>query len=153
MKKLLVVASVLAALGACGLAEACSCRGESSPAEAFTDAKLVFRGRVESFGKGPAAHVPRSVRFSVSRVWKGAVTAHHVIYTGFGGPDCGFPFEIGQEYVIYARSQRYETDEKGERVGHFVPATSSCGRTATVATAEQDLTYLETLKASAPRGR
>lgn len=42
------------------------------------------------------------VVLEVSRVWAGPKVAAHAVYTGFGGPDCGFNFELGGRYVVFA---------------------------------------------------
>ncbi|NUK30335.1 hypothetical protein HT574_09595 [Parageobacillus sp. VR-IP] len=42
------------------------------------------------------------VIFSVDRTWKGVNETHVVVYTGFSEAACGYPFEAGKEYLVYA---------------------------------------------------
>jgi hypothetical protein len=42
------------------------------------------------------------VCFTIDRLWKGNREAVQRVYTGLGGPDCGFPFEAGRRYVVTA---------------------------------------------------
>ena len=143
---------VLLALGALavfadGSAHACSCRERGGPKDAFASAKLVFRGKVISIDEGPSTVVPRAIHFAVSSVWKGKVTRSFVIYSGFGGADCGFSFQVGEEYVVYGHHQPYQTFEGRTATNHVVPATTSCDRTAAVRSATDDLEFFATQKA------
>jgi len=45
---------------------------------------------------------PIRVKFEVSEVWRGDVGSTTVVTTGFGDGDCGFPFAVGDEYVVPA---------------------------------------------------
>jgi hypothetical protein len=54
------------------------------------------------------------------------------IATGMGDADCGYPFQPGLDYVVYAHK-----DVEGRL------ATSSCSRTRPLAQAAQDLRYFE----------
>ncbi|WP_277813381.1 hypothetical protein [Geobacillus sp. CAMR5420] len=88
---------------------ACSCVPPRSPSEEFTKSDAVFSGKVvriyETTRKEPEIRerVPkRAVVFSVNRTWKGVNETHVVVYTGFHEADCGYPFEVGKEYLVYA---------------------------------------------------
>jgi hypothetical protein len=54
---------------------------------------------------------PIRVEFEVSEVWRGGVGSTAVVTTGFGDGDCGFPFAVGDEYVVpaYANSDGLST--------------------------------------------
>lgn len=48
----------------------------------------------------------RQYTFEVQKVFKGRKISSQVyIYSGLGGGDCGFPFEIGQRYFVFAYQQ------------------------------------------------
>ncbi len=57
------------------------------------------------------------------------------IRTGMGGGDCGYPFKLGEPYVVYAYR-----DKEG------LLTASICSRTAPAERAEADLQYLRKLK-------
>ncbi len=62
----------------------------------------------------------RSVKYRVvvKANWKGELKDTIDLYSGYGGGDCGFVFEVNQSYMIWANS------------GEFGPlSTSRCGRT------------------------
>ena len=67
----------------------------------------------------------------VIRSWKGSFGGRVEIYTSYGGGDCGYPFVVGNEYLVYA----YRAPS-----GRLV--TSICGRTRPIAEAREDLSAL-----------
>jgi hypothetical protein len=85
----------------------------------------------------------------VSKKYKG----HHLqdtitVRTGLGSGDCGFEFQLGSNYLVYARresSVKYTLPKLGrnrkELKGIF--RTNICSRTKPVERAEDDLKYLE----------
>ncbi|MBD9478841.1 hypothetical protein [Pseudoxanthomonas sp. PXM02] len=111
-------------------ADACSCVPPGTPAEEKAQSSLVFVGRVQSveertprmdkgwvtalsdwfkgvFGNESASDeisdFPyKRVRFAVSETFKGTPVRQQTVRTGMGGGDCGYFFETGQEYVVYA---------------------------------------------------
>jgi|GEM_PF-3400137 len=46
---------------------------------------------------------PVSVSFNVQSSWKGVTTTTTAIFTGNGG-DCGYPFKVGNQYLVYAHN-------------------------------------------------
>ena len=67
--------------------------------KAQKQSQAVFVGKVlqvkpEGFGV--------SVRFRVENVWKGKLFREVTIFTGQGGGDCGYRFEVGESYLVYA---------------------------------------------------
>lgn len=44
----------------------------------------------------------RVVTFRILRTYRGHVTGSVVVLTGMGGGDCGFDFETGKQYLVYA---------------------------------------------------
>lgn len=77
---------------------ACSC-AEASTTEQFSNATAVFIGTVETISLDGRQ---RSVDFDVSEWQKGSSTESVTVATGWGDADCGFDFETGKEYVVYA---------------------------------------------------
>lgn len=156
MNRILAAALALLVLAASD-ALACSCAGPSAPDRAYADATVVFEGKVLSIddqytalrkawddvsmrlGRDPDwQEFERThgfkVTFEVTKAWKGALKKRFVLYTGRGGGDCGFPFEKGKEYVVYAYCGKKYCD------------TMICTRTKLKAGAAEDLRYFATRK-------
>jgi hypothetical protein len=109
-------------------------------AAAVQAADAVFVGSVVSVrdtmvdrGSTHGAWRMRRVTLRVVRSWKGAETRDAVVLTGMGDGDCGFPFERGQSYLVYAHSR-----DPG------VLSASICGRTRSLQRAAADLEELGT---------
>lgn len=114
-------------------APACSCSpGPAGAPEsekvlrAKTEARAVFAGTAKRVIADPASRTVR-VLLSVEKVWKGGVAAETVVGTGRGHGDCGYPFEEGGAYLVYA----FGSDD--EHLG-----TSTCTRTRRAADAAGD---------------
>ena len=88
-------------------AHACDCLPESSAATARAGSTLVFSGDVlskEIVGipqLGPE-YKEYLVRFRVQRYWKGSPSRELQLRTPVGEKSCGFPFETGKAYLVYA---------------------------------------------------
>lgn len=81
-------------------ARACSCRPPSPPDTALTEADAVFEARAFTMSTdGQRARYG----FEVDRVWKGDVGARVEISTALHSATCGRTFQIGTQYVVYAR--------------------------------------------------
>lgn len=77
----------------------------------------------------------KSVLFAVQNTWKGINETQVIITTGLGGGDCGYEFEEGKEYLVYAfESRMYSEEEK--------LVTIICDRTTLLNSAEEDLSIL-----------
>ncbi|MEQ1763536.1 MAG: hypothetical protein ABL984_10370 [Pyrinomonadaceae bacterium] len=65
-------------------------------------ANAVFAGAVISIEK--RSDFTRVAVLRVESVWKGLgrKEIEVTVFTGNGGGDCGFPFRIGEKYLIYA---------------------------------------------------
>jgi hypothetical protein len=97
------------------LANACLCGEPPPPIEAYKSAAAVFIGTVVSGRlEGDSG---RRYEFRVEESLKGKLTDNLEIFTGRGGGDCGYNFEIGKKYLVYAGSSQ-------EKLG-----TSICTRT------------------------
>lgn len=106
---------------------ACSCV-ETTPATAFAQAGLVFRGRVvETDGDTTFDQV--HVVFSVDTVWKGPAEST-IELAGEPGSSCNAVFHVGENVVVYAY----------EHGGAW--RTDTCSRTASLSRAGDDLVFL-----------
>ncbi|HEX7176253.1 MAG TPA: carboxypeptidase-like regulatory domain-containing protein [Pyrinomonadaceae bacterium] len=132
-------------------ARACSCAGSAPPCEAYWRASAVFVGQVVGVsnvrveeGEGENKHEQgwRAFRFAVERPLRGVADAYVEVLTGGGGGDCGYGFERGGRYIIYAYR-----DEKTQRL-----YTGICSRTQPVAEAGEDLRYIDGLSQGPPAG-
>jgi len=118
----------------------CSCITPGPPSEAFEQATAVFVGKVIEIElmdaknkiRGPFAG--KLVQFSVERAFKG-VEEHQVqILTARSEASCGYPFEEGKIYLVYANKG------EDERL-----RTSICSRTQPLSRAHEDLKFLRSL--------
>jgi len=71
------------------------------------------------------------VTFDILRSYRGVQGQHVDVETGLGGGDCGFGFEIGKEYLVYA-----DRTESGQL------STGICTATAPVEKSGANLAYL-----------
>lgn len=116
---------------------ACDCdlsRPGKSVKEAVVEArkksKAIFSGTVVAIDKKPS-DLYVTVRFKIEGSWKGMYSREATVFTGQGGGDCGYKFEVGQRYLVYA--YRYNDADLG---------TNICQRTATLTQATEDLKVL-----------
>jgi hypothetical protein len=126
-------------------ADACSCVGGLPICQTFWEADAVFAGEVLSIDPVPDGADPgfsrKRVRFQVQEVWRGGVEGVVEIRTGAGGGDCGYRFERGGTYLVYAHGN-----------GGTL-STSICTRTKKLAMASEDLQYIKTALQSSATGR
>jgi hypothetical protein len=90
---------------------ACSCVDEPC-STGWKHGQVVFLGEVtakEAIPPGRDATADRlfarvAVHFSVRELFDGGVASEKdtVVLTGSGGGDCGYPFKVGQSYLVYA---------------------------------------------------
>ena len=71
------------------------------------------------------------VKFRVKSTWKGRLTKRVSVSTGRGHGDCGYQFEVGQSYLVYA----YGSDENSL-------STNICQRTARLSESAADIKLL-----------
>src|SRR5262245_51936920 len=142
-------------------ARACSCF-EHPPCAAFWQADAVFVGTVVDAGPerlgGSLSWIVHKI--SVGRSLRGSAEKLVTLVPGYrptpaeikasesypgaqtASSTCDYPFEIGHEYVIYAR-----------RTADGRWTTSKCSGTKPVEEAAADLDYVSSLPLSAPTGR
>jgi len=122
-------------------AQACDCGDPGPPCHAFENIPVVFVGLVSQLSelRIPAGTAGRMdfytnylVRFDVEESFRGQQRKFIEVTTGFGGGDCGFPFRIGERYLVYAADF--------PRIGRLY--TGICSRTKALSEAAVDLDYL-----------
>ena len=99
---------------------ACSCLPPEPPQDALEKADAVFLGVVErnevkgtpnkvdmegvtGYGKWRLDYQYKEATFRVITVWKGVPQEVIPVHTSFHGTMCGYNFEVGFEYLVYAR--------------------------------------------------
>ena len=73
---------------------------------------------------------PVAVTFQVGTVWKGPLDETLLASTAAAGASCGFSFQEGHDYIVYARGE--ESDLR----------VSLCSRTGSLSRAAEDLKQL-----------
>jgi hypothetical protein len=97
---------------------------------ALNESRAVFSGKVLEVTEDTET-LSVVVRIKVERVWKGSPPAQVSIFTGRGGGDCGYGFEVGESYLVYAHKR-----------GEDGLGTNICQRTAKLSEASKDLRAL-----------
>ena len=135
-----LLVSVLWFFGNAEQVYACSCAQPGSPSEELEKFSAVFAGRVVSVqlsydpdGRTVTREDRGTIGFEVSAVWKGTVYEEINITTPPTGGSCGFTFEEGEEYIVYAYDSPYVE-------GGY--ATGICSRTALLEQAQKDIDEL-----------
>ena len=121
---------------------ACSCASSGPPCQAFWQTDAVFSATVisksvitvdtgiESFPKEQQI----AVKLLVEDTFRGSLGGNDVeMLTGMGGGDCGYNFEKGKKYLVYASEYRGRL-----RAG-------ICSRTRLLSEATEDLSYFRNL--------
>jgi hypothetical protein len=117
---------------------------EQNVDEAFRKSSTVFAGRVLSVGRsrrnsargrnrGGVSESGMTVTFRIESVWKKKMPKHVTVYTGYSDADCGFPFEVGEKYLVYA-------------FGEKNLLVSACSRTKVFSDAAREIGVLDRLK-------
>lgn len=110
-------------------ASACTCTMPPPPAQAFAEADAVYLGRIISFE--PDTVNGWIAKIDVLRLWKGDKEAAGELFTSGSSASCGYYFEVGQTYVVYAYK-----DTNGSL------HTNICMRTNPIQLAAEDLAFL-----------
>jgi hypothetical protein len=100
----LVLLSLLALAARPEPAAACSCAMPRSPTEALERASAVFRGRVTAIESPAPLGITHSARLAVDTAWRGTVTPEMTVTTVLNTAACGYPFAVGQDYLVYAHA-------------------------------------------------
>lgn len=129
---------LLATLAAPVPSDACSCMETKPVCEAFWQAPIVFAGEVLDIAEIEPPTLPNGRRFAGDRLvklrvdgaFRGTRPGIVEVQTGSGGGDCGYPFERGRKYLVFA---------------HVVEGritASICSRTKPREDAAEDLAYV-----------
>jgi hypothetical protein len=142
--RLVVAASVIAVsvLAVHREAAACKCKVPPPPEEAMAGSVAVFEGTVTEV-RGPkdeAEHGNLEVTLRIGRRFKGAEADTVTVITSNSSAACGYGFEQGMTYLVYAN----DGDDGRLSVG-------LCSRTARIEDAADDLSALGPGQAPAPQ--
>lgn len=138
MKKTILSLFIFASLFFASIAtvSACSCLRPAPPLESLEQSTAVFAGEVVDIkvldGVVVSSADPVKVTFEVSQTWKGPDYKTLVLTTARDSASCGYSFEEGEEYIVYAYG---ESDKL---------TTNICSRTNILASAQDDLQELGT---------
>jgi hypothetical protein len=136
----------------------CSC-GDVDPLEALGYSDIVFTGTVISWEEPPPRYevvdgqLIRIIsgadmirwRFVASQGWKGEPLDTIAIYSARSGSSCGYEFDIGESYLVYAYGKEREGSLGGDwPVGTQFPAmgTDICIGTKLLDWADEDIEEL-----------
>jgi hypothetical protein len=114
---------------------ACSCAPPPSVEEELERKTAVFSGKVIDIS-GPNKRIfkssadPVTVLLEVDTIWKGINESQVIVHTAESSASCGFKFELGKEYLVYAYG------DKGDL------QTGLCERTTLLTSAAEDLSIL-----------
>lgn len=125
--RMIALAAVLAGLLSAEVALACTCAPPPGPQESLAASDAVFTGTVVSVTPAPGNN---QVVLRVEGVYKGAKCGEVTIVTASDEAACGYTFQVGTSYLVYADKQ------KGKL------STNLCSRTKPTSTASEDLTAL-----------
>lgn len=111
---------------------ACSCIMPGTPQEEITRSDAVFSGKVTQLTPVTNQDGIGSIKvsFEVGQVWKGQIPQELLVETSDSSASCGYSFESGKEYLVYAYSNEGQL------------SVGLCSRTALLADAQQDITAL-----------
>ena len=121
-------------IGNSGTSYACTCAPNETPQKALSESTAVFSGRVIELYYIDQHYY--QVLFDVQESWKGIDEEPLTINTSTSGNTCGYDFELGNDYLVYAHGQTQPIGGKPEL------GTGICSRTTPISTAQADLLVL-----------
>jgi hypothetical protein len=116
-----------------GIVHACQCQPHWDPAVEYEQVDAVFKGFVVDISPSTVPYILH-IQVIATGYWKGSIAPLMNVYTYEGDGSCGYTFQVGDEYLIYAT----EWDEVC-CPGVF---TSICNRTRFLSNAGTDLAFL-----------
>ena len=105
---------------------------EKQVREAYKKSSSVFIGEVLEVIKKPDVFSV-TIKFKVEKTWNEKFQNVITLTTGQGGGDCGYLFEIGKKYLVYAYGERASL------------GTNICTRTSPVKS-NKDIAFLNKIK-------
>lgn len=118
--------ALVAGLSLSDAALACSCVVTPDPQVAREASDAVFSGKVTGIVQSGQSGRMLKVTLQVDRAWKGATCGEVTLETAADGATCGFGFEQGKSYLVYA------VEEDGL-------TTNLCTRSRSIDQADEDL--------------
>lgn len=118
---------------------ACSCVAPSTNntrilvRDAYKNSQAIFSGKVLEIVRNDSSY-SFLVKMQVRKFWKGKLFKKIEISTALDSAACGFAFEVGKEYLIYA----YKNENK--------LTTNICSRTKLLTATTEDVAFLNKLK-------
>lgn len=125
--KMILGLALIVGLALSDMALACTCAPPPPPIAARDAADAVFSGRVLSVTPGKNG---LDVEIQVDRSWKKARCGTVVVQTPSDSAACGFGFEVGKSYLVYATIQQGKL------------GTTICSRSRAIEDAGEDLAAL-----------
>ena len=132
MRTAILILGALVLLVSASEADACTCGELLDPQPAFDGSDAVFEATVQVVRM---AGTEREVDMTVVRSWKGVQTRSVVVWTFASEALCGYPFQIGETYLVYA----VDTSGPGSDPRW---STSICRRTRPMSEAAEDVAFL-----------
>ena len=126
-----VLKSIIIAIWFSSFLYPCSCEELPPPEEAYQISDVVFSGKVTNIIED-SNNGFMEIAIEVFDVWKGIVENQIIMLSGLD--DCGYYFQINEEYLIYGYYSQ---------MNHVW--TDICTRTNLLEDAEEDLDYLNSL--------
>jgi hypothetical protein len=117
---------------------ACSCPRSLEPEkkqvqQAYTDSTAIFSGEVFEISESSADKNSLLVKFKVAKLWKSELNREVTITTAKESAMCGYRFEIGKTYLVYANGLKDSL------------MVSNCSRTTNMSN-KYDVKYLAKFK-------
>lgn len=117
---------------------ACSCERNFKPLkwqvkDAYVNSTAVFSGEVVEIKPSPTNPDMLAVKIKVGNSWKGKLAEEITITTAKDSAMCGYGFEVGQSYLVYAFGANDDL------------MTTNCSRTK-LSSYKQDIRFLNKLK-------
>ena len=103
--------------------DACSCIPPPEPAKALAQSAAVFLAKVIEIDD--AGNVNKTVTLEVEKWWKGGEAARVKVVTPSNGAACGFSFQVGERYLVYAHGARKNDDLLHSRRSSAVSTTAN----------------------------
>lgn len=112
--------------------------------EAVANSARVFNGKVTKvvMPEDDAAYAQVTVYFTVQKTWKGKARKTLLLKTGRGGGDCGYRFEVGKTYLVYAYSNDVFAPNSDRLIGKQLE-TGICTRTQVLDSGTKDIEVLK----------
>ncbi|RYG05452.1 MAG: hypothetical protein EOO07_30085 [Chitinophagaceae bacterium] len=106
--------------------------------EIINSTDLIFAGKVIDKSRELWIGDNYDVEFQLSEIYKGQSESKAFIKTGARKGQCGFPFVVGESYLVFAYRQP-ESEKENSTTSSQIYTTSICSLTKTLQDAQADL--------------